>query len=60
MQGLAFISRRKKGCFVSLGSERVVLIWKKVLPDGTLVWSGPIFLKGRSLGCGFTLGELRH
>ena len=56
-QGLAFIRRRKKGCLLSWGSETVVLIWKKALPDGTTVWSGPIFLKGKTWGVGFTLGE---
>ncbi|EFN56581.1 hypothetical protein CHLNCDRAFT_144281 [Chlorella variabilis] len=57
-EGLAFIRRRKKGCLLSWGSETVVLIWKKALPDGTTVWSGPIFLKGKTWGVGFTLGFL--
>lgn len=57
-QGLAFISRRKKGALLSVSSERVVLVWKKSMPDGSTVWSGPIFLKGKSWGAGFTVGEL--
>lgn len=57
-QGLAFISRRKKGALLSVSSERVVLVWKKSMPDGSTVWSGPIFLKGKSWGAGFTVGFL--
>lgn len=36
---------------------QVVLIGKSTQPDGSVVWSAPVFLRGRSWGVGLTGGE---
>ncbi|PRW50965.1 hypothetical protein C2E21_5465 [Chlorella sorokiniana] len=58
-QGLAFVTRKKKGFVLGRTTERVVMIGKTVLPDGQVVWSGPVFLKGRYWSLGVTGGFMR-
>ena len=57
-QGLAFVKRRKVGALLGVTKERVVLVGKTHGPDGTPVWSGPVFVKANSVSLGFTAGEL--
>lgn len=55
-QGLAFLIKRRRGLIFSVTHERVVLIRKSTQADGSVVWSAPVFLRGRSFGLGLTGG----
>ncbi|KAL4418989.1 hypothetical protein ABPG77_004462 [Micractinium sp. CCAP 211/92] len=56
-EGLAFVRRKKKGAIFGMTKERVVLMRRSALPDGTVVWSGPVFLRAKSFSLGLTWGS---
>ena len=55
-QALAFARRKKVGAILGVTKERVVLISKKALPDGGVLWSAPVFLRSTSYSLGVTAG----
>ncbi|KAL4444081.1 hypothetical protein ABPG75_011818 [Micractinium tetrahymenae] len=58
-EGLAFVRRKKKGAIFGVTKERVALIKRTALPDGTVVWSAPVFLRAKSYSLGLTGGFFR-
>ncbi|PSC75521.1 hypothetical protein C2E20_1298 [Micractinium conductrix] len=59
-QALAFARRKKVGAILGVTKERVVLISKKALPDGGVLWSAPVFLRSTSYSLGVTAGYYKQ
>ena len=57
MQGLCFLHKRKWAAGVTYSKEFGFVISKKSKPDGSVVWSGPVFIQGKSYGFGLAAGE---